>query len=387
MPQQNPTWDLGRFVKTLSYYGAVPFLSDLDWFQQWFGSRPHPKVDTASMITPAAITPSANMTNSDAKIVLVGGTGAIAPQVTQKLTAEGGSLGIRVLPFTADQPLALNILQQTTAILIDAAESTPQFIKALADYDFGQTIQPLFDFTQYSSNLKEVWGALDDVVMGGVSESNIRFKDAIAEFSGNVSIANSGGFASVRTRNFEPAVDLSSYDGIVLRVKGDGNRYKFMLRTEDRWDGVAHCHSFDTVADAWITVRIPFTEFIPVLRAKTVSNTPLDTRHVNALQMMLSKFEYDGALNPHFQPGAFQLQIESIGGYGRPLAGISKSALSDTRKESLLPQLIVVGDRPQIDEKMNEIIRQIGIPYTVISPSEEAVDQCIEKIKYAQGNT
>jgi hypothetical protein len=373
MPQQNPTWDLGRFVKTLSYYGAIPFLSDLDWFQQWFGSRPHPKVNTASMITPFA-----NIINSDAKMVLVGGTGAIAQQVIQKLTAEGDSLQmpqVRVIPFTVDQPLTPDILQHTTAILIDAADSTPQFIQALAAYDFGQTTQPLFDFTQSSGNLKEVWGALDDVVMGGVSESNIRFKDAIAEFSGNVSIANSGGFASVRTRNFEPAIDLSNYDGIALRVKGDGNRYKFMLRTEARWDGVAHCHSFDTVAETWITVRIPFTEFIPVLRAKTVRNTPLDTRSVKAFQLMLSKFEYDGALNPHFQPGLFQLQIESIGGYGR--------SLRDTREGALLPQLIIVSSSPQMDE----IVHHFNIPHAVIRPSEESVDLCIKKIKYSQGNT
>ncbi len=356
MPQQNPTWDLGRFVKTLSYYGAVPFLSDLDWFQQWFGSRPHPKVDSASMITP-----SANMTNSDTKTVLVGGTGAIAQQVTQKMTEGDALQRLRVLPFTADQPLTADTLQQTTAILIDAADSTPQFIQALATSGFGQTHSPLFDFTQYSSNLKEVWGALDDVVMGGVSESSIRFRDAIAEFSGNVSIANSGGFASVRTRNFEPAIDLSAYDGVALRVKGDGNRYKFMLRTESRWDGVAHCHSFDTIAETWITVRIPFTEFIPVLRAKTVDNAPLNLQSVNAFQIMLSKFEYDGALNPHFQPGLFRLQIEFISGYG----------------QLLFPQLIVVSHSPQIDEA----VRQSGIPHTLIHPSEEAADLCIQKIE------
>lgn len=373
MPQQNPTWDLGRFVKTLSYYGAIPFLSELDWFQQWFGSRPHPKVDSASMINSPA-----SMTNSDAKIVLVGGTGAIAQQVMQTLTTEGDSLEIRVLPFTSDQPLAPDALRQTTAILIDAADSTPQFLQALATYDFGQTTQPLFDFTQHSSDLKEVWGALDDVVMGGVSESNIRFRDAIAEFSGNVSIANSGGFASVRTRNFEPAIDLSGYDGIALRVKGDGNRYKFMLRTESRWDGVAHCHSFDTVANTWITVRIPFAEFIPVLRAKTVSDTPLDPQCVNAFQLMLSKFEYDGALNPHFQPGSFQLQIESISGYGRALQDTRKGSLADNQNESLLPQLIVVTDRSEMDE----VVRQSSIPHTIIRPGEKSVDLCIQKIKF-----
>jgi Complex I intermediate-associated protein 30 (CIA30) len=231
MTQQKSSWDIGRFIQTLSYFGAIPFLSNCEWFQQWFGNRPNPTVDTATILSPATMA------------------------------------------------------------------------------------QPIFDFTQYTSNLKEIWGALDDVVMGGVSESNMRFKENAAEFSGNVSTANSGGFASVRTRNFEPAIDLSRYEGITLRVKGDGNRYKFMLRTETRWDGVAYCHSFDTVVDTWMTVRIPFREFIPVLRAKTVDNSPLDPSSVNALQLMLSKFEYDGALNPHFQPGAFQLQIESIGGY------------------------------------------------------------------------
>jgi len=30
---------------------------------------------------------------------------------------------------------------------------------------------------------------------------------------------------------------------------------------------------------------------------------------------MLSKFEYDGGLNPHFRPGAFQLEIKTIKTY------------------------------------------------------------------------
>lgn len=33
------------------------------------------------------------------------------------------------------------------------------------------------------------------------------------------------------------------------------------------------------------------------------------------LQLMLSKFEYDGKLNPNFQTGAFQLPLGRIWGY------------------------------------------------------------------------
>lgn len=242
---QKSQWDFGRFIKTLSFFGAVPFLSNWDWFQQWFGSRPDPKIDSSTLAYHAA----------------------------------------------------------------SASPSTPQDATSML------THRPIFDFTQPTSDLQDVWGALDDVVMGGVSQSGIQISSGTANFSGTVSTANSGGFASVRTRNFEPPLDLSEFDGIELRLKGDGNRYKFMLRTETRWDGIAHCHSFDTVADSWITVQIPFTAFTPVFRAKTVSNSPLDPSRIHAMQLMLSKFEYDGNLNPHFQPGFFQLQVESIQAY------------------------------------------------------------------------
>ncbi|MEO0941553.1 MAG: CIA30 family protein [Cyanobacteria bacterium J06642_12] len=174
----------------------------------------------------------------------------------------------------------------------------------------------VFDFSQPLPNLPDIWGAVDDVVMGGVSSSSIRMGEGVATFSGTVSTSNSGGFASVRTRNIDPELNLSGFGGIVLRVRGDGQRYKFLMRDEQRWDGVAYGFSFDTIADEWIDVRIPFTELIPVMRAKTVPNAgPINTSRITALQLMLSKFEYDGALNPNFQPGDFRLDIESISAY------------------------------------------------------------------------
>ncbi len=41
-----------------------------------------------------------------------------------------------------------------------------------------------------------------------------------------VSEGGGGGFASVRTKNFEPALDLGAYEGLELRIRGDGQRYK-----------------------------------------------------------------------------------------------------------------------------------------------------------------
>jgi hypothetical protein len=173
----------------------------------------------------------------------------------------------------------------------------------------------IFDFPTISS-INATWGAVDDNVMGGVSDSRITLVPEGADFLGNVSVQNSGGFASVRTRNFDPAIDLSGYQGIELQIRGDGQRYKFLMRSDIGWDSVAFAHSFDTIAGSWITVKIPFTTMVPVFRAKTLKDgSQVNVKMVRSLQLMLSKFEYDGQLNPSFQPGAFRMTVRSIGVY------------------------------------------------------------------------
>jgi hypothetical protein len=134
-----------------------------------------------------------------------------------------------------------------------------------------------------------------------------------ALFTGEVSTANAGGFASVRTRNFSPALDLSAFTSVSLQVKGDGQRYKFFLRDSTGWDSLAYGFAFDTVDGAWLTVTIPFSQFMPVFRARSVpAAPPLDPRGIRSMQLMLSKFEVDGKLNPHFRLGRFALEIAQI---------------------------------------------------------------------------
>jgi uncharacterized protein YbjT (DUF2867 family) len=146
------------------------------------------------------------------------------------------------------------------------------------------------------------WGPLDDVVMGGVSVSGFQVVPTAGEggapagvFSGRLSTANSGGFASVRTRNWAPApLDASGAEGIALRVRGDGQRYKLFIRTEAGWDALAYGASFDTPpGGAWATVKLPLAAFKPIFRARTVAGAaPLDPGRICSAQLMLSKFEY-----------------------------------------------------------------------------------------------
>lgn len=61
---------------------------------------------------------------------------------------------------------------------------------------------------------------------------------------------------------------------------------------------------------------MPFSDFIPTFRARTLRDgSKLNPASVCSLQLMLSKFEYDGELNLHFKSGPMQLPIESIKAY------------------------------------------------------------------------
>ncbi len=63
-----------------------------------------------------------------------------------------------------------------------------------------------------------------------------------------------------------------------------------ILRTDANWDGIAFCCSFDTEAGTWQTLRLPFSDFKPVFRAKTLTDgTRLDPEGISSVQLMLSK--------------------------------------------------------------------------------------------------
>ncbi|MGD1908591.1 MAG: CIA30 family protein [Leptolyngbyaceae cyanobacterium] len=211
---------------------------------------------------------------------------------------------------------------------------------------------PLFQFQDMTaSQLAEMWGAVDDVVMGGVSASGFRHCHGYAQFSGQVSTQNSGGFVSVRTRNFDPPYNLGEWQGLRLSVRGEGQRYKLILRDRPSWDGAAYCGSFDTVKDEWQTVEVPFADLLATFRARTVPNaSPLDSAQICAFQLMLSKFEYDGKLNPHFQPGTFALNIRDVSAYA-PAA---------------LPPLVVISTSTTDAERYDSMLADSGLTYQVV---------------------
>ncbi len=108
------------------------------------------------------------------------------------------------------------------------------------------------------------WSAIDDRVMGGRSRSALRKTGAAcASFSGEVSLANGGGFASVRSAPQD--LGAPGARAYALEVRGDGQRYKLALRTDDAFDGISYQAAFVAPAAAFTTILLPLSAFVAEL--------------------------------------------------------------------------------------------------------------------------
>ncbi len=140
----------------------------------------------------------------------------------------------------------------------------------------------------FDHDAPSIWRTVNDGVMGGVSQSAMQTTEENSGlFTGILSLANNGGFASVRATPAE--TDLAAWSGLELRVRGDGRTYQVRLRTNGRFDGVAYRALLPTKAGEWLTVQLPFTAFEPTFRGRILRDVPpLDTGNIVQLTLMIA---------------------------------------------------------------------------------------------------
>ena len=146
------------------------------------------------------------------------------------------------------------------------------------------------------------WIAVNDGVMGGHSQGSPVLSDGTLTFSGELSLANNGGFSSVRSvgRDF----DLSEVSSLVLRVRGDGRRYQLRLATDARHRGmpVSFGASFETTADKWVEVRVPLASLKPTVRGTPLQDIALDSSRVREIGLLIADQ----------REGAFSLTVDWV---------------------------------------------------------------------------
>jgi hypothetical protein len=155
----------------------------------------------------------------------------------------------------------------------------------------------LVDFTD-PQLVEQMW-VVNDNVMGGVSESRYRHDADGVIIEGTVSLENNGGFASTRSKaSFAAGVSI-----LELTVKGDGKRYKFILRTDPSPQTPMYQADFVAVT-GWNTYRFSPRDFRASFRG----------RAVDAPALVFSEVREMGLLIADKQAGPFQIQVQRVAG-------------------------------------------------------------------------
>jgi NADH dehydrogenase [ubiquinone] 1 alpha subcomplex assembly factor 1 len=162
------------------------------------------------------------------------------------------------------------------------------------------TLIPLFDLTE--ADAAKQWQTVNDGVMGGVSEGKFKITDAkTMEFFGTLSLANNGGFASVRTKGKK--LSLEKGDTLVAKIRGDGRQYMLNLYPNKQRMAYSYRATVQTKKDEWIEVKVPLDKFEATSFGRIVKNAGLvKPEEINALGFMLGDKK----------AGPFKMEIEWI---------------------------------------------------------------------------
>jgi len=188
-------------------------------------------------------------------------------------------------------------LQFTAALFL-------MLMAAVARSEDNQTM--LFDFSK--PDAAKAWQTVNDGVMGGVSDGKVRITDKKLEFYGTLSLENNGGFASVRSKAAK--LDLSKYDGLVFKVRGDGRDYYLNVYIPTYQMAFSYRANFKTEKAKWTEVTIPFTDLKATSFGRVVKKgKPLNPSTVQAVGFLLADKK----------AGPFKLEVSWI--KGNPKAG------------------------------------------------------------------
>lgn len=118
--------------------------------------------------------------------------------------------------------------------------------------------------TQLQTASDLAWTYVADSVMGGVSVGQSSVGNASGQtfvrLTGSVSTENRGGFIQVRTL-IDPLA--AKHQGLVLRVRGNGERYFIHLRTRSTKLPWQYYQAGFETGPEWREIRLPWSDFTP----------------------------------------------------------------------------------------------------------------------------
>lgn len=160
------------------------------------------------------------------------------------------------------------------------------------------TMKTIYTFSS-QTNIRE-WLIVNDGVMGGISNSSLVLTNAgHGRFSGHVSMANNGGFASIQLNKTIKLAEEKKF--IVLRIKGDGKRYEFRLKGNIS-QSQSYVQQFDTSGE-WENIKLEISKFYPQYRGRKLNIPNFNFKNIEELSFLIANKQEED----------FELLIDWIG--------------------------------------------------------------------------
>lgn len=217
------------------------------------------------------------------------------------------------------------------------------------------------------------WVAVNDGVMGGLSQGQPVVGDGVMTFQGTISLENNGGFSSCRTR--KTRMDLSDFDGLLIELKPDARKYRLTIESArtPRFVQLQYWADLNVEPGVWQTVRVPFKDFYPTTFGRRLPLPRLDTSAIDSVGFML----YDKKAGP------FALKCRRIVAFNKGEAAPEGSTTKrrDPKGSNTGSNTIVdVAARAGAFKTLLAAARAAGLagalagdgPFTVLAPTDEA---------------
>jgi len=175
-------------------------------------------------------------------------------------------------------------------------------------------------------NSNQDWFSVNDGVMGGVSEGGFVITERkTLLFKGALSLENSGGFASIRTKPLD--LELAGASGISVKVRGDGRTYWVGLHTAGQFSASSYRAYLPTTAGTFAETFIPIADFKLQAFGRQLPGGPVDPAAITSVGFTIADKK----------AGPFELEVESVKAVFEDVKPASSSTGGTIVDQVLLP--------------------------------------------------
>jgi len=118
--------------------------------------------------------------------------------------------------------------------------------------------RPNYNFGRDRLNVSD-WKVVVDAVMGGKSQAIIVHTDSSIILEGTVSLENNGGFASMRTKEFN--FDISKYSNVTITYRSTGQSFSFYINRYRKHYEPKFRTDIPITHGEWSTIKVDLSAF------------------------------------------------------------------------------------------------------------------------------